>query len=80
MCTNSYSTFVYHNCVLGAAFVFQTFDSGVSWTQLSKILAYDGMADDFFGSNGISLYEDVLMVGAEKDGDFGDDSGTVRRL
>lgn len=50
----------------GAAYVFTR--SGTSWTEHEKLVAFDGEADDWFGSS-VSLDGDTLLIGS-----LGDDS------
>lgn len=60
----------------GAAYVYFFFATGQgsSWSQLWKLVADDGQADDEFGSS-VSIAENVAVVGAEKSDTS--DSGAV---
>jgi hypothetical protein len=47
-----------------------------SWTELQKLLASDGAANDWFGYS-VSLYQNTAIIGAPKDDDSGQDSGSA---
>jgi hypothetical protein len=49
--------------------------SGV-WTQMQKLLASDGAAYDNFGVD-VSIYSNVIIVGARLDDDKGTDAGIL---
>jgi hypothetical protein len=54
----------------GSAYIFKR--SGISWSQEAKIIASDGLADDFFG-NSVSISGDYAIIGAYRD-DIGGNS------
>ena len=58
----------------GSVYVFER--SGDSWVQTAKLTASDGAAGDIFGY-GLALNGDTLAVGAYRDDDKGQDSGSV---
>ncbi|MEM7531345.1 MAG: SdrD B-like domain-containing protein [Chloroflexota bacterium] len=58
----------------GAAYVFRR--SGNTWSEESKLLAPDGVDDDFFGSS-VVLEGDTALIGALYDDDNGLNSGSV---
>ena len=58
----------------GSAHVFVR--SGETWTHQAKLLAPDGVANDYFGYR-VSIYEDTIVVGALWDDDNGDFSGSA---
>ena len=58
----------------GSAYVFKR--TGTTWTQEAKILPSDGAADDQFG-NSVSISGDYAVVGARRDDDNGDRSGSA---
>lgn len=58
----------------GAAYIFVR--SGNSWAQQAKLLASDGAMGDEFG-NSIALHGDHVVVGARKDDDRGQNSGSA---
>jgi len=62
--------------VSGSAYIFKR--SGNSWTQIAKLTASDGQADDwdYFGGS-VSISSDYAIVGAEGDDDNGEDSGSA---
>lgn len=59
----------------GSAYVFVRDDSGI-WTQQAKLIASDGNFDDQFGIS-VSADEDTAIIGAFKDDDNGNDSGSA---
>jgi hypothetical protein len=58
----------------GAAYVFTR--SGVGWNQQAKLTAADGAAGAEFGYS-VALSGDTAVIGAARDDDKGDDSGSV---
>ena len=58
----------------GSAYIFHR--SGATWTQQAKLLASDGAADDQFGVS-VSVDGDLAMIGAWKDDDNGNESGSA---
>ena len=58
----------------GSAYVFVR--SGSTWTEQAKLTASDGAADDYFGGS-VSVSGDTAVVGAYRDGDSGDRSGSA---
>ncbi|EJK50151.1 hypothetical protein THAOC_30910 [Thalassiosira oceanica] len=46
------------------------------WTYQAKLLAPDGAAMDYFGRS-VAINEDTIVVGAERDDDNGEDSGSA---
>lgn len=58
----------------GAAYIFER--TGGIWTQVAKLTAWDGAAWDSFGS-AVSLGGDTAVVGARRDDDLGEDSGSA---
>ncbi|MEH0019920.1 MAG: cohesin domain-containing protein [Desulfobacter sp.] len=58
----------------GATYVFQR--SGEDWTQQTKLTAFDGATDDFFGVR-VQKTGTYALVGAYKDDDKGASSGSV---
>jgi hypothetical protein len=60
--------------VAGSAYIFQR--SGGSWTQMAKLTASDGSADDFFGES-VAISGDYVIVGAAGDDDKGEQSGSA---
>ena len=59
----------------GSAYVF-TRDGGGVWSEHAKLVAGDGAANDLFG-HGVALSGDSALVGAYRDDDNGDDSGSA---
>lgn len=60
----------------GSAYVFATSDSGVSWTESSKITASPSASDEEFGF-AVALHDGVAVIGAPKDDDQGTNAGTA---
>jgi hypothetical protein len=66
-----------HSLAQGAVYVFSTTDGGSTWSELTKVRAYDGEPQDGFGGEldgryrSLSVYQDTLVVGAPFD-DVGD--------
>jgi hypothetical protein len=58
----------------GSAYIFKR--DGVAWTELDKITASDGAADDYFGIS-VAISGDYAIVGATGDGDAGSRSGSA---
>ena len=58
----------------GSAYIFTR--TGTTWTQQAKLLASDGAAEDYFGWS-VSLAGDTALIGANKDDDNGEDSGSA---
>ncbi len=58
----------------GSAYVFTR--SGNIWRQQGKLTALDGAANDTFGGN-VALFGDTAVIGAMRDDDKGDNSGSV---
>jgi len=62
------------NTFTGSAYVFVR--SGLSWSQQDKLTAFDGVANDNFGST-VSLSGNYAVVGAFGDDDDGSSSGSA---
>jgi hypothetical protein len=58
----------------GSAYIFKR--DGENWTQHSKLTASDGAVGDLFG-NSVSISGDYCLVGALRDDDRGENSGSV---
>ncbi|MCX6663302.1 MAG: FG-GAP repeat protein [Euryarchaeota archaeon] len=58
----------------GSAYVFTR--TGTTWTQQVKLLASDGLANDWFGWS-VSLSGDTALIGAPQDNDNGNFSGSA---
>jgi hypothetical protein len=58
----------------GSAYIFTR--SGNTWTEQDKLLASDGIADDYFGCS-VSIDGDTVIVGAIGDDDNGDYTGSA---
>ena len=58
----------------GAAYVFTR--TGTSWNQQAKLTANDGAPDDLFGIR-VALSGDTAVIGAARDDDNGDNSGSA---
>jgi hypothetical protein len=58
----------------GAVYIFK--NNGGSWTEDQKLTASDGDADNWFGRC-VSMDEDYIAIGAPKDDDNGENSGSV---
>ncbi|MGX9725867.1 MAG: thrombospondin type 3 repeat-containing protein [Candidatus Electronema sp. VV] len=59
----------------GSAYVFVRTADG-TWSQKAKLIAEDGAAGDYFGSS-VSVSGDTAVIGAARDDDKGDDSGSA---
>lgn len=59
----------------GAAYVYRR-DANGQWNQEAKLHASDGAANDFFGYS-VSISGDVILIGADDDGDLGLFSGSA---
>ena len=63
----------------GSAYVFTRATAGdlaSGWTQVAKLTADDGAADDYFGSS-VSIDGDTVVIGAKFDDDKGSNSGSA---
>ncbi len=58
----------------GSAYIFKR--DGTDWTEQGKLTGYDGAAGDLFG-NSVSISGDYCLVGALRDDDRGENSGSV---
>jgi hypothetical protein len=58
----------------GSAYVFR--NEGTSWIEEAKLTAGDGSAQDYFGFS-VSISGDYAVVGAYRDDDNGDESGSA---
>lgn len=58
----------------GSAYVFER--AGESWSELSKLLAEDGLGGDGFGQS-LSLYQNTAIIGASGSNDNGGSSGSA---
>ncbi len=58
----------------GAAYIFQR--RGSSWTEVAKLTASDGAADDWFGVS-VAISGDTAVIGSYRDDDIGGDSGAA---
>ena len=63
------------NSESGSAYIFEKNSNG-AWSQIQKITASDGELNDYFGSS-VSIYEDIIVVGASEDDDKGTYSGSA---
>ena len=59
----------------GAAYIFQD-DGAGNWTQIDKLLADDGGADDEFG-RAVAIVDDTVVIGAWGDDDKAADAGAA---
>ena len=59
----------------GAAYIFARSDSG--WSEVTKLTASDGAADDYFSYNAVSISGEYAIVGAHADDDNGNSSGSA---
>ncbi len=67
----------YNNDNKGSAYVYTKPESGwIDITEAAKLEASDGLLDDYFGYS-VSISEDVIVVGAYGDDDFGNNSGSA---
>lgn len=62
-------------CATGAAYVFISTNSGLTWSQKQRLIAVDGAAYDTFGSAVVMFY-DTIVVGSRYSDEQGSDSGT----
>ena len=60
----------------GSAYVFRYNPDSQLWAQEQKLTAWDGDANDRFGT-GVSIWADVAMIGARLDDDPDPDTGSV---
>jgi len=61
----------------GSAYIFERNAGGPgNWGEVKKLLASDGVGGDEFG-NSVSLYDDVALIGANRDDDNGAQSGAA---
>lgn len=60
--------------ISGSAYIFTR--NGSTWTQQAKLLAADGVSDDYFGTS-VSISGDTAIVGAPDDDDNGSMSGSA---
>ncbi len=58
----------------GAAYIFER--EGAGWVQKTKLTAWDGGAQDYFGLS-VSIDGDYIIVGAPYDDDKGENTGSV---
>ena len=58
----------------GSAYVFVR--SAQTWKHQAKLTAFDGATNDTFGGN-VALFGDTAVIGAMRDDDKGDNSGSV---
>jgi hypothetical protein len=59
----------------GSAYVFEKNSTG-QYEQVSKLVASDGAAGDWFG-DGVAAIDGMVVVGAQNDDDQGSDSGSI---
>ena len=59
----------------GSAYVF-TRGSTFNWTQIAKLTASDGAADDYFGSS-VSIDGDTIVIGSPNEDVYGSNSGAA---
>jgi protocatechuate 3,4-dioxygenase beta subunit len=59
---------------IGSAYIFKREEA--QWTQLQKLIAYDGAANDHFGS-AVSISDNYAIIGAESDDDKATETGSV---
>ena len=64
------------DCTTGAAYVFLTYDSGLTWTQQQILMASNGAANDRFGV-ALAVQNDTIVVGAQR---HDSDKGTLMFL
>ena len=58
----------------GSAYIFER--QGSNWVEIAKLTASDGAESDRFGGS-VSILGDIAIVGASRDDDNGDDSGSA---
>jgi len=59
----------------GSAYIFTR--TGTTWTQQAKLVASDGAAGDYYFGFSVSLNGDTALIGASRDNNNGDQSGSV---
>ncbi len=64
------------NCNAGAAYVFRFDPKTSTWIETQKLLASDAAPGDSFGDS-VSLFDDLLVIGAHSTGDNGSSSGSA---
>jgi len=62
------------NLARGAAYIFKR--SNNNWIQEEKLTASDGDIQDWFGCS-VSIFEDIIFIGANLDDDNAEDSGSA---
>ena len=60
----------------GSTYIFERDDTTGTWEQETKLLASDGMSDDFFGTS-VFILGDRIVIGALRGGDSGIQSGAA---
>jgi hypothetical protein len=58
----------------GSAYVYRY--NGTDWVEQQKLIAVDGVEGEYFGAS-VSIDKDVIAIGAFRDDDNGEDSGSV---
>ena len=58
----------------GAAYLFKR--DGSNWTEISKLIAYDGAENEYFGSS-VALWGNYALIGSYFDSDGGSQSGSA---
>ena len=56
--------------IKGAAYVFVTYDEGLTWSEKQKLIASDGLSADRFGY-AVAVHAYTIVVGAYRDDDPG---------
>lgn len=55
----------YSDSDTGSAYVFQTANNGVDWSQVTKLLANDGESGDRYGGS-VSINGDLIVIGSKR--------------
>ena len=64
----------------GAVYLFSsiTADSNNQWSQVAKLVASNGIVNDYFG-NSISIYNNVIVVGAIGDNSYSGNQNNISK-
>ena len=62
--------------VVGAVYVYITYDGGLTYTEKQKLMAADGSAGDFYGWAALTFHRSTIAVGvALDDNENGENAG-----
>ena len=59
---------------IGSVYIYYSFDAGITWSGVQKLVAFDSIAHDWFGTS-VSVFGDMVAVGSPQNDEKGINAG-----